>query len=104
MTTLELLQYYASLLIFQYLSKPKAYGTIEAVVQGMIMPQTTTQSITFSIAPTTGTFVLSYNGNNTVTINWNDSVSTIQSDLQALSGLASVTVSGSIASLQLVVT
>lgn len=39
MTTAELKEYYASLLILQYLQKPKAQATIEALVDGPIMDQ-----------------------------------------------------------------
>lgn len=39
MTTQELIDYYASLLIVQYLSKPKAYATVQAQVTPIIMDQ-----------------------------------------------------------------
>ena len=104
MTTLELVQYYQNLLILQYIGKQKAYATIGAQVTPVIMPQTSVQTITFASAPSSGNFVIGYNGNNTVPINWNDVESTIQTDLQNLAGLETVTVSGSIASLTLAVT
>lgn len=104
MTTLELLQYYSNLLIFQYLGKPKAYATIQALVNPVIMAQTSTQNISFSAAATSGTFVLSYDGNSTEAINWNDSVATIQTKLQTLTGLSQVTLSGSISGQNIVVT
>lgn len=40
MTTIELIKYYADLLIIQYIGKPKAYETIKALVTPMVMPQT----------------------------------------------------------------
>lgn len=43
MTTLEIAQYYANLLIMQYVSKPKAYATIKAYVTPVIMDQLPTQ-------------------------------------------------------------
>lgn len=103
-TTLQIVQSYVGLLIMQYLNKPKASGFINAIVSPAIIPQTSVQTIAFSAAPSSGTFVLSYNGINSATINWNDSVATIQSDLRAITGLSSVTVTGSIASQLLTVT
>jgi Protein of unknown function (DUF2612) len=97
-TTLQIVQYYANLLIFQYLGLPKAYNTILSSVTPIVMAQQSTQTITFSPAPTTGTFILAYGGVNATTINWNDSASTIQNDLQTIPSLSSVTVSGSISS------
>jgi hypothetical protein len=56
------------------------------------------QTIAFSVAPTSGTFKLRYNGVDTAAINWNDSAATIQARLRAVSGLSTVVVSGTIAS------
>lgn len=103
MTTLELTQYYANLLILQYLEKPKAYATIEAVTSLSIMPQITVQEINFSAVPSSGTFTLAFNGNTSGTINWNDPASTIQTTLQTMPGLSEITVTGSIASQNLIV-
>lgn len=58
----------------------------------------TTQVLTLSAVAASGNFVLSYNGATTVSIAWNATAATIQSDLNALTGLGSVTVTGSIAS------
>ncbi len=103
MNPLQLVAYYAGLLILQFLQKPKAFATAQAVATPAILPQTTVQAISFSGAPASGTFVLNFTpfGVNqtilqTAAINWNDSASTIQTKLQALSGLGSVTVAGSI--------
>lgn len=103
-TTLQTLQYYSGLLINQYASKPKAVATIQAAVSGMIMAQVSVQVISFSAAPTSGTFMLSYNSINSSTMNWNDSAATIQSNLQGITGLGSISVTGSIASQTLTVT
>lgn len=103
-TPLEIVQSYQDLLIMQYVNLPKASATIANIVSQAILPQVSVQEIDFSLVATSGTFVLSYNGNNTASINWNDSVSTIQTKLQAVTGLSSVTVTGSIASQALVVT
>lgn len=57
-----------------------------------------TQILTLSGIAASGTFVLNYNGATSSAINWNDNISTIQSKLQAMTGLSTATVSGSIAS------
>ncbi len=103
-TTLETAQYYAGLLILQYALKPKAYATVQAQATPVIMPQTTVQTVTFSETPSTGVFVLSYNGVSAAPVNWDDSASTIEAALQSISGLGSVTVAGSVAGLLLTVT
>lgn len=64
----------------------------------------TVQTITFSGIAASGTFKFSYNGNLTATINWNDTIATIQTRLRALTGLGAVTATGSIASQSIVVT
>lgn len=97
MTTRELINYYANLLILQYLGKPKAYATVKALVNPVVLAQVSTQSISFSPAPASGAFTLLYNGNATASIAWNDNATTIQTRLRALAGLASITVTGSIA-------
>ncbi len=57
-----------------------------------------TQAFTLSGVSASGTFVISYNGNSSSSINWNDSAATIQTKIQAISGLSTATVTGSIAS------
>lgn len=90
-TTAELIQYYSSLLIKQY-QKPKAIATVEAVVTGVLMPQVSTQQMSFSSTPTDGSFSLSYNGNSTADLAYNASDTEIQTALQALPGLSAVSV------------
>lgn len=102
--TQALVNYYADLLILQYLQKAKAYATIQTLATPTILPQTTVQTIVFSLAPTSGTFVLSWNGIATTAINWNDSAAIIQTALRLITGLSSITVMGSIASLTLTIT
>lgn len=97
MNTNELIDYYANLLIMQYKGKPKAYETVRAIVAGFNMPQTTVETVTFSGVPASGTFVLSYDGVNTATINWNDSASAVQTKLRAIPGLEDILVTGAIA-------
>ena len=55
------------------------------------------QTFTFSGTSASGSFVLGW-GPASTTINWNDSISTIQTKVQAMSGLSSATVIGSISS------
>lgn len=62
------------------------------------------QTLQFSGVAASGTFVVNYNGNASASINWNDPLSTIQTKLQAVSGLSAATVTGSIASQSLVIT
>jgi len=57
-----------------------------------------TEITTLSGVAASGTFVLNYGGHATAAINWNDSASTIQTKLRAVTGLGSVIVTGSIAS------
>lgn len=104
MTTQELIDYYADLLILQYIGKEKAYATIQALTTPVVMPQTSVQEISFEEAPTSGTFVVSYDSVSSAAINWNDSEAAIQTKLQAITGLGSVTVAGEIADLSLLVT
>lgn len=104
MTPLQLVQYYANLLILQYLGKPKAAANIQMLAMSSILPQTSVQQISFSATPSSGTFELQWTpfGVNQATltsaaINWNDPASTVQTKIQAMgAALASVTVSGSI--------
>jgi len=102
--TNELVNYYANLLVLQYLGKPKAYATIQTLVTPVVMPQVTTQEIAFLPVPDAGAFTLVYGLLSTASIAWNASTPTIQSALQAVTGLGAVTVAGSIASGTLVVT
>lgn len=103
-TTLEILQSYIGLLIMEYAGKPNAQAFIGTICAQTILPQTSVQTLSFASSPTSGNFILSYNGVNSASIAWNASAATIQTDLQAITGLSSVLVSGSIASLTLTVT
>lgn len=53
------------------------------------------QLLTFVATPTTGAYTLSYNGNSTSSLAFGATASQVQTALQALAGLASVTVTGS---------
>jgi uncharacterized phage protein gp47/JayE len=52
------------------------------------------QTITFSGVPTSGEFKLSYGGNNTNAIQWSDTNTTIETELNGLPGLSEVDVTG----------
>ncbi len=104
-STRELIDYYVNLLIIQYQGKAKARATIEAQNTPMLMPQVSTQVVSFgTVAPASGTFVLSYDDVASAAINWNDSEATIQTKLRAITGLSTITVSGSPATLSFTVT
>lgn len=104
LTTKQLCAYYANLLILQYQNQPAATETILATAAGIVMAQTTVETISFSDVSASGAFVLSFNTNLTASINWNDSASTIQTKIRALPTLGAVTVTGSIASKLLTIT
>ncbi len=57
-----------------------------------------TQVATLSGVAASGTFKILYDGNLSATINWNDSISTIEGKVQAVTGLSATLVTGSIAS------
>lgn len=103
MTTTELINYYAELLVLQYRGLPRAFETIKTLATPVVMPQVTIQEIDFSSDPNSGAVTLLY-GVTPIVINWNDTTPTIQAAFQAVSGLSQVTVSGSVATRSLVVT
>lgn len=59
------------------------------------------QSLVFDAAPDTGTFKVSYNGNESADINWDDPIATVRSKIQAITGLSGVGVTGSISGQQI---
>lgn len=90
----SLRQYYANLLILQYLGQPNATATIEALSGMALMPQYTQEVLAFSGIPASGSFVLNYGGAATVPIQWNAAASDVQAALTALPGLSNIIVSG----------
>lgn len=62
------------------------------------------QILLLSGVAASGTFMVRYNGNNSAAINWNDPIGTIQTKVQAITGLSTATVTGSIASQVLTIT
>ena len=61
-----------------------------------------TQTATLSGVAASGTFIVNYNGNASAAVNWNDSISAIQTKVRAVTGLSLANVTGSIASQSLV--
>lgn len=57
-----------------------------------------TQVLALSGIAASGVFKVGYNGDESVDINWNDSIATIQTKVQAVTGLSGALVTGSIAS------
>lgn len=94
MTTLELVEYYVNLLILQYRGKPKAEGSIATQTMPVLMPQVSTQTITFSAVPDTGAFTLSYGEEDSASIAFDDIASAVQAILRAMTGLDEVLVTG----------
>lgn len=92
MTTLELIQYYANLLIMQYLNKTRASATIKTQVTPVVMPQTSVQLISFSDIPTSGTFKVAYDEDETAALAYNISEADLQTAIRGLDGLADVVV------------
>lgn len=95
MNTIELINYYADLLILQYVGKSKAYATIQTVVNPVVMPQVSVQTITFPLIPDTGSFVISWDGDETPAIDWDVTAAELQAILR---GLAPYTFDGGSAS------
>ena len=53
-----------------------------------------TATLTYSGIPASGTWEMTYGGNSSVAINWNDTASEVQGKIQAVPGLGQVTVTG----------
>lgn len=60
----------------------------------IILLQVSQQTLTLSGVPASGTFEVTYNGNSSAAINWNDSPATIQSKVQAVPGLSQAVIAG----------
>ncbi len=69
-----------------------------ALVTGAGFSNADTQILTLSGVAASGAFVLNYNGAVSASIAWNDAIGTIQTKVQAITGLSLATVTGSIAS------
>jgi hypothetical protein len=70
--------------------------TITETVKGKVAVKEV-QKISYSAAPTSGTFTIDIDGQTTAAINWNDSNATIKAAIEALSNIVTVTVTGSFA-------
>lgn len=90
MNTYGLVDYYAKLLILQYQGKLKADATMRTVAAPFVMVQESRQSVTFGTAPFGGTWAVSWNGNHSAAINWDDSPGTIQTKIAAIPGLSQI--------------
>lgn len=86
MTFQQLINYYASLLILEYLGKARAYATIQRTVTSVIMGQyaNTIQVFTFSSIPFSGSFVINYGSASTAPIQWNATNAQIFSAVAAI--------------------
>lgn len=86
MNTVELVKYYADLLILQYIGKARAYATIQTQVTPIIMPQVSVQTIAFPEVPDAGYFVLTWDGDTTSHIPFDVTAGELQDILRALAG------------------
>jgi hypothetical protein len=91
--------YKQALAVFSQQPNILAGGGYLAVVQTLSEVQT----IAFSAAPTSGSFVLTFTEGATAAINWNDNAAAIQLKIRAVVGLENVLVTGSIAGLLLTI-
>lgn len=94
MTPYEISEYYARLLIIQYIQKPKAFETIRTLASALILPTETKNLVAFSGVPTSGSFKLSWDGSETSALTSASTAASVQTALRALSGLSAVAVSG----------
>lgn len=69
----------------------------------VILMGVASETWTFGSVAASGTFIANFGGHASAAINWNDTAAEIQTTLQAVSGLSQVTVTGSIASLSLII-
>lgn len=97
MNTIDTVNYYPNLLIMQYRSKDKAYATMRAWAAAGLMLQVSTQLISFSLTPTSGSVVFSYADESIASLGFGASAADFQTALRAVDGLEDVTVTGSFA-------
>lgn len=93
-TTLELVDSYVNTLIIQYKGKSKTESLIRLLTTAGIIAQYSVQLISYSKNPTSGTYKLSFDGVQTPTINYNATASDIQTAINFIPGLETVTVTG----------
>ena len=116
----DLLNYYSGLLIAQYSGQPKAVATIQQLCSGILMPDgegstlpldvlngfnlnATIQTLSFSAAPTSGSFSVAYNGGSTSFIQFSASSDNVLAALNGLLGANTATPQGTPASQSIVV-
>lgn len=101
MSIIELIVYYASLLIIEYNGLPDATAFIQNIVAPLMAGQmeSTIQNLAFSDVAASGTFTLTYGSDVSGNLNWNASLAQIQAQLNDIVTPAEVvSISGSIAS------
>jgi hypothetical protein len=84
MNTVELVKYYADLLLLQYIGRTRAYSTVKTQVTPVVMPQVSVQFISFPLIPDSGYFTLSWGGDVTIQIPYNVTASELQDILRSL--------------------
>ena len=94
MNTQDIINYYASLLILQYVGLPKASATIKAYANPLIQPVVTTNLISFSAIPDSGTFTLFWGLEETAPIDFDATAEDVRVALSAIPGLEDITVTG----------
>lgn len=94
MSTIDLLNYYVNLLIIQYASKPRATATIKTQVTPALLPQTSTQVISFSSLPTSGSYTLSWKDDTSSAIAFGANAAAVQTAIRTIAGLEEITVTG----------
>lgn len=92
--TLDLVEYYANLLIIQYLSKPRARATIKTQIAPVLMPQVSVQVISFSAVPTSGSFSLYYGDTANMAAAYDADAAYMQAGLRTITGSSTLTVTG----------
>lgn len=88
--------YAMSVAIFSQQPNILAGGGYLVVIPYLSASQTQQVQISFSGIPTAGAFVISYNSNPTASIAFSATATTIQTDLQAVTGLSTATCTGAI--------
>lgn len=94
MNTIQLLAYYVNLLIIQYKGLARAPATIQAQVQPVLMVQTSTQLVSFSLEPSSGELNLTYDGVAVPPIYPGDTAPYIETKIRSVPALAAATVLG----------
>lgn len=105
-STRSIIDYYVDLLIMQYVTKPKARGTIALSAEGLVLPQKSVQTISFymvngqPINPSDpgyfGYYRLGYEGRETDGMYWTSNAAALQAELRTLTLDDGLTVVGDV--------